>query len=330
MTPIAPHISAFLREHLPVHKGASIQTCDTYAYAFQLLFHFASQRFRVPPSALFLEQIDAPLVMAFLEFLENHRNNSVRTRNARLVAIKSFMHFVEYRVPALLDQTRRILAIPAKRTDERLVHWLTTHEMQAILNVPDIRKRDGIRDRAMLHLCFAAGLRVSELVSLPLTAVQLQPMAQIHVQGKGRKERSLPLWKETARDLRAWIAIRGQAVVPELFLNARGSFLTRFGFEYILRKHVRVAAEGCPTLNQKLISPHTLRHASAMLVLQATGDLRKVSLWLGHSSIQTTEIYLRADPIEKIDALESAVPPTLKRGKFRPPDKLIASLRGGT
>ena len=135
---------------------------------------------------------------------------------------------------------------------------------------------------------------------------------------------------ETARDLRAWIAIRGQAVVPELFLNARGSFLTRFGFEYILRKHVRVAAEGCPTLNQKLISPHTLRHASAMLVLQATGDLRKVSLWLGHSSIQTTEIYLRADPIEKIDALESAVPPTLKRGKFRPPDKLIASLRGGT
>lgn len=329
MTPIAPHISAFLREHLPLQKGASVETCESYAYAFQLLFTFASQQFRVTPSALYLEQVDAPLVMAFLQSLETERHNSTRTRNARLVAIKSFMHFIEYRVPALLEQSRRILAIPAKRTDERLIHWLTIDEIQAILNAPDLQKREGIRDRAMLHLCFAAGLRVSELVSLPLTALQLQSTAQVHIQGKGRKERTLPLWKRTADDLRAWLAVRGNASVPELFLNARGLAMTRFGFEYVLRKHVRLAKNRCPSLELKRISPHTLRHSSAILVLQATGDLRKVSLWLGHASMQTTEIYVRADPTEKLDAIEAVVPPALKRGQFRAPDKLIASLRDG-
>ena len=235
MTPIAPHISAFLREHLPRQKGASVQTCESYAYSFQLLFTFASRRLKVSPSALYLEQIDAPLVMDFLQFLETERNNGIRTRNARLVAIKSFMRFLEYRVPALLEKIRRILAIPTKRADERLIYWLTSEEIQAILNAPDLRTRDGLRDRAMLHLCFAAGLRVSELVGLPLTAVELQPTPQVHVHGKGRKERALPLWPEVARDLRAWLAVRGDALVPEIFLNARGSSMTRFGFEYVLR-----------------------------------------------------------------------------------------------
>ena len=327
MTPIASHISAFLREYLPRQKGASVQTCESYAYAFQLLFTFASRRLKVSPSALYLEQIDAPLVMDFLQFLETERNNGTRTRNARLVAIKSFMRFLEYRTPALLEQIQRILAIPTKRADERLIYWLTSEEIQAILNAPDLRTRDGLRDRAMLHLCFAAGLRVSELVGLPLTAVQLQPTAQVHVQGKGRRERALPLWPDAARDLRAWLAVRGDALVPELFLNARGSSMTRFGFEYVLRKHVLTAGKRCPSLTEKRITPHSLRHSCAILVLQATGDIRKVSLWLGHASLQTTEIYLRADPTEKIEAIEKSIPPTLRRGQFRAPDKLIASLR---
>lgn len=328
MTPIAPHMSAFLREHLPQQKGASAHTCESYADAFRLLFEFASQRFQVAPSALHLEQIDAPLIIDFLRHLETERHNRARTRNARLVAIKSFMRFVEYRVPALLEQSRRILALPAKRTDKRLVHWLSRDEMQAILNAPDLQQRDGIRDRAMLHLCFAAGLRVSELIGLPVTAVEFQPVAQVRVRGKGRCERALPLWKETAVDLRAWLAVRGEAPVPELFLNARGLAMTRFGFDYVLRKHVQTAEKRCSSLHNKRISPHVLRHSSAILVLQATGDIRKVSLWLGHANIRTTEIYLRADPTEKLDALESAVPLTLRRGEFRAPDKLIASLRG--
>jgi site-specific recombinase XerD len=171
MTPIAPHISTFLRERLPHQRGASPHTCDSYAYSFQLLFEFASQRLGLRPSALTLEQIDAQLVMAFLAYLETKRGNSPTTRNARLAAIKSFMHFVEYRVPALLEQIRQVLAIPAQKTDQPLIHHLSVAEMQAILNVPDIHTRAGLRDRAMMHVCFAAGLRGAELLSLPLTAL---------------------------------------------------------------------------------------------------------------------------------------------------------------
>lgn len=328
MTPIAPHITAFLRERLPLQRGASEQTCDSYAYAFKLLIEFASERFLTTPSALCIEQLDAALTMDFLRHLETVRHNSPRTRNARLVAIKSFFRFIEHRLPALLEQSRRILAIPAKRTDTKLIDYLSLDEMQALLNAPDPNHRDGIRDRAMLHLCFSAGLRVSELVGLPLQALSWQPSATVHVLGKGRRERQLPLWKQSALDVRAWLAIRGQPPVPELFVNARDQPLSRSGFEYILERSVQSATNRCPTLAHKRISPHVLRHSSAMLVLQATGDVRKVSLWLGHASIQTTEAYLRVDPIEKLEAMSAVVPPSLKRGCFRPPDKLIASLLG--
>lgn len=326
MIAIAPHITAFLRERLPVQRGASTHTCDSYAYAFQLLFQFASPRLKVKPSDLQLEQIDAALVMDFLEQLETRRGNSASTRNVRLAAIKSFMRFCEYRVPSILEQSRRILAIPLKRTDQPLIKHLSMAEMQAILNVPDLRTRWGIRDRAMLHLCFSAGLRVSELVGLPLTALSLQPTPTIRILGKGRKERALPVWKQTAADLRAWLAVRGEARVPELFLNARAEPMTRSGFEYVLRKHVQSAVESCPSLHDKRVSPHVLRHSCAMMLLQATGDLRKVSLWLGHANVQTTEIYLRADPMEKLQAIEAVIPPSLKRGRFCAPDKLIALL----
>ena len=326
MTPIAPHITAFLRERLPLQRGASEHTCDSYAYAFQLLFEFASQRLRITPSALCLEQLDASLVMDFLQHLETERRNCARTRNARLVAIKSFMRFVEHRVPASLEQSRHILAIPAKRTDSPLVNYMTLEEMQAVLNAPDLHRRDGLRDRAMLQLCFSAGLRVSELVALPLTALEWQPSPTVRILGKGRRERELPLWKQTGVDLRAWLKVRGQPPALELFLNAREQPMTRSGFAYVLKKHVRVAAEGCPSLKRKRISPHTLRHTVAIMVLKATGDIRKVSLWLGHSDIQTTEAYLRADPTEKLEAMDAMVPPKLKRGRFRAPDKLIASL----
>jgi len=327
MTPIAPHITAFLRERLPLQRGASVHTCESYAYTFQLLFEFASIRFKVTPSKLNLEQIDAPLVMDFLGHIESARGNSASTRNARLAAIKSFMRFVEHRVPSVLEQSLRVLAIPSKKTDVPLINYLSITEMQAILNVPDIRTRAGIRDRAMLHLCFVAGLRVSELVGLPLSAVMLQPTPTIRVMGKGRKERCLPLWKQTAADLRSWLAVRGEVPTPELFINARGEPMTRKGFTYLLDKYAQLAMENCLSLKGKNISPHVLRHSCAMMLYQATGDLRKVSLWLGHAQMQTTEVYLRADPTEKIDAIDKVIPPTLKRGQFTVPDKLIAALQ---
>ena len=327
MTPIAPHITAFLRERLPLQRGASVHTCESYAYTFQLLFEFASIRFKVTPSKLNLEQIDAPLVMDFLGHIESARGNSASTRNTRLAAIKSFMRFVEHRVPSVLEQSLRVLAIPSKKTDVPLINYLSISEIQAILNVPDIRTRSRIRDRAMLHLCFVAGLRVSELVGLPLSAVMLQPTPTIRVMGKGRKERCLPLWKQTAADLRSWLAVRGEVPAPELFINARGEPMTRKGFTYLLDKYAQLAMENCLSLKGKNISPHVLRHSCAMMLYQATGDLRKVSLWLGHAQMQTTEVYLRADPTEKIDAIDKVIPPTLKRGQFTVPDKLIAALQ---
>jgi integrase/recombinase XerD len=327
MIPIAPHITAFLQQRLPVERGASDNTSESYAYAFKLLFEYAAVTLKIRPSELQLEQIDAPLILGFLNHLETVRGNGANSRNTRLAAIKSFMHFMEYRAPSALEQITRILAVPAKRTDTRLVRHLTVEEMQAILDAPAPTRRDGIRDRAMLHLCFAGGLRVSELIGLQLTDLQLQPHASVLVHGKGRKQRCLPLWKETTTALRAWLAVRGTALTPELFLNARGEPMTRSGFEYILCKHARAAATRCPSLSTKRISPHVLRHTCALTVLQATKDLRKVSLWLGHAHMQTTEIYTRADPSVKLEALEAIIAPKLRSGRFKATDELIASLK---
>ena len=326
MTPLAPHVTAFFQQRLPVERRASPHTSDSYAYAFKLLLEYASERLHVPPSALHLEQIDAPLVVAFLNHLEATRANRPSSRNVRLAAIKSFMHFLEFREPAAIDQIRRILAIPPKKADTRLVRHLTVEEMHAILNAPEPSGWDGLRDRAMLHLCFAGGLRVSELVGLQLRDVTLQPQATVLVHGKGRRERCLPLWKVTAAALRAWLGVRGTVPAPEVFVSARGQPLTRSGFEYILAKHVQTAIKGCPSLSAKRISPHVLRHTCALTVLQATKDLRKVSLWLGHAHMQTTEMYTRADPSVKLEALEAMVAPALRSGRFRATDKLIASL----
>lgn len=273
-----------------------------------------------------LEQIDARLVLAFLNHLEIARANRPSSRNVRLAAIKSFMHFLEFREPAAIDHIRRILAIPPKKADTRLVRHLTVDEMQAILNAPARSAWDGLRDRAMLHLGFAGGLRVSELVGLQLGDVTLQPQVTILIHGKGRRERCLPLWKVTATALRAWLSVRGAVPTPEIFVSARGQPLTRAGFEYILAKHVQRAIKACPSLAAKRVSSHVLRHTCALTVLQATKDLRKVALWLGHAHMQTTEMYTRADPSVKLEALEAMIAPTLRSGRFRAPDKLIATL----
>ena len=326
MTAIAPHVTAFFQERLTLERRASLHTCDSYAYAFQLLLNYASQRLKVAPSRLELEQIDAPLVVSFLNHLETTRSNGASSRNVRLAAIKSFMHFMEYRAPSVLEQIRRILAIPMKKTDTHLVRHLSTEEVQALLDAPKPTDWAGIRDRAMLHLCFAAGLRVSELTSLRLEDLSLHPHASILVHGKGRRERCLPLWKQTAAALRPWLAVRGAVLAPELFVNARREPMTRSGFEYILEKYVHAASKRCPSITTKRISPHVLRHSCALTVLEATKDLRKVSLWLGHANMQTTEIYTRVDPSIKLETLDEVTPPKLRSGRFRASDKLIASL----
>jgi integrase/recombinase XerD len=330
MTPLAPHLTAFFQERLTLERQVSANTSDSYAYAFKLLLNHASKRLKTTPSRLQFEQIDAPLVVGFLNDLESQRSNATSSRNVRLAAVRSFMRFMEYRVPSALDQIQRVLANPMKKTDSRLVRHLNTEEIQALLDAPKPIDWSGIRDRAMLHLCFAAGLRVSELTSLGLDDLSLHPHASILVHGKGRRERCLPLWKQTVAALRAWLAVRGTVAAPELFVSTRREPLTRAGFEYILEKHVTTATKNCPSLAAKRISPHVLRHSCALTVLEATKDLRKVSLWLGHANMQTTEMYTRVDPSIKLEMLEAATPPKLRSGRFRASDKLIASLTDGS
>ena len=326
MIRLAPLITGFLRDYMPRQRGYSPHTCETYAHSFRLLFAFAAKRIRTKPSQLHIEQLDAALILDFLEHIERERGNGAVTRNLRLSAIKAFMRYVEYQVPSALEQIGQILAIPTKRHDQKLIPHLMMEEVRAILNAPDLTTRLGLRDRAMLHLCFAAGLRVSELVGAMLANLSLQRTPSLLVQGKGRKERCLPLWKETAADLRAWLAVRGNVRVPELFVNAEGKAMTRAGFEYVLDKHARAAAHTCPPLRGRSISPHQLRHSCAVIMLQATRDVWKVALWLGHADIRTTEVYLRMDASAKLEAVEAVIPPELRRGRFKAPDALIASL----
>ena len=331
MTPLAPLVTAFFRKCLAVEKGVSKNTIACYSYAFKFLCRYVSGRLGKSPSELSLEDFDARMIRDFLEHLERYCGNTPRTRNLRLTAIRSFMKYVEYEVPSALEQVRQVRAISNKRTQERLVNHLTREEMKAVLDAPDPATRNGIRDQAMLYLGFAAGLRVSELVGLRLGDVELDgPYPSILVHGKARSQRRLPLWKEATRALRAWLAVRGAAPVPEVFLNARSEALTASGFSYIVKKHARIATQQCQSLSKKRISPHVLRHTCAMISLQATRDIRKVALWLGHSSLKSTEIYLRADPTEKLNTIEMALPPDLRRGVFRVEDKLIAWLSGRT
>jgi integrase/recombinase XerD len=327
MTPLATPLSIFLREHLPRERGASPHTCDAYAYAFQILVCFAADRLGVRPSQLMVEQVDVAMVLGFLEHIESERHCSPRTRNARLAAIHSFFRFLEYRQPTCLEQARRIAAIPMKKTDHGLVAHLNRDEIRTLLDAPDATSRSGLRDRAMLHLGFAAGLRVSELVGLKLDQIDRGTAPCVRVMGKGRRERVLPLWKETVATIAVWLKVRTPDGDPELFLNAAGRAMTRSGFEYILAKHVATATASQPSIGGKRVTPHVLRHSCAMHTLHATHDIRKVSLWLGHASLQSTEIYLRADPAEKLEALMTMAPLGLKRGKFQAPDKLIAMLK---
>jgi len=329
--PIAPLITAFLQQRLAVERRMSPHTMDSYAYAFQLFFEFLSRKLHVAPSQLSLEDLDSKHVVEFLDHLQRERRNSDRTCNARLAALKSFMAFVEYKVPAALEQVRQVRAIPVKRTDTTLVPHLDAEEQRELRDGPDPTTRLGIRDRAMIHLALAGGLRVSELVSLRLSEIDFDGRyVEFRIRGKGRRERTLVLWKAVADAVRAWLAVRGDAPTPELFLNAWGRPMTRSGFEHVLDKYVAGAAKRCPSLQNKRVSPHVLRHSCAVNTLRATRDIRQVALWLGHASMQSTEVYLQVDPTEKLEALATMKVPGLRPGTFRAADRLIAELQRST
>ncbi len=320
-------LQSFFMQRLMQQRQVSPHTIASYRDTFRLLLQFAQQRLRKAPSALALDQIDAPLVVAFLDDLEKTRGIGPRTRNLRLTAIHSFFRFVAFEAPAHAAQVQRVLAIPAKRYTRALVPFLSRQEVDALLAAPDRGTWSGRRDHALILVAVQTGLRLSELTGLSREDVRLGAGAHVHVIGKGRKERCTPLSKNSRAVLAGWMREPPRAEGQPVFPNARGGRLSAHGFHYLLAKHVAAASNACPSLKSKRVSPHCLRHTTAMDLMQEGVDRSVLALWLGHESIETTQMYLDADLELKQRVLDKTTPPQGRPGRYRPDDKLLAFLK---
>jgi site-specific recombinase XerD len=320
-------VQDFFLRRLITQRGASRRTVEAYRDAFELLLGFAQTHAGKKPNAIVLADIDAPLVLDFLDHLETVRRNSVRTRNARLAAIHSFMRYAALRDPASLPVATRVLAIPAKRFDRPVLGYLTREQVTAVLAAPDRATWNGRRDAALLATAYNTGARVSELTGLRARDVLLDRDTAVHLHGKGRKERAIPLWKNTAQQLRGWLDELRPAPDTPVFPNRRGEPMTRSGVRDRLDRAVAEAAKQCPSLRDKNITPHTLRHSTAMHLLQSGTDLAVIALWLGHENPATTHQYLEADLESKRAVLQQLADPSPPATRYRPDDKLLAFLQ---
>ncbi len=326
MSSLAPTLQAFFTDRLIAQRQASPHTIAAYRDTLRLLLAFAAQQTGRQPSALDIDDLDAPLIGAFLDHLEHERANSVRTRNARLAAIRSLFRYAALRHPEHADTIQRVLAIPPKRFERALITFLTEPETAAVLAAPDHGTWTGRRDRAMLLLAAQTGLRASELIGLACSDVHLGAGAHVSCLGKGRKQRITPLTKQTVAALRAWLAERAGKPDHPLFPTRTGRTLSRDAIERRLAKHAATATAACPSLAAKKITPHVLRHTAAMRLLHAGVDTSVIALWLGHEQIETTQIYLHADMELKEQALARTTPPNVPPGRYRPPDSILAFL----
>ena len=317
----------FFLRRLVQQRGASTRTIESYRDAFRLLIAFAEQRTGTPPSALQLADLDAPLVLDFLDHLETERGNSVRTRNARLAAIHSFMHYASVRDPSTLPVTQRVPAIPSKRVDRPVLGYLNREQVAAILDAPDRSTWSGHRDAVMLATTYNTGARVSEITALRGRDVLPDRQTAVHLHGKGRKERVIPLWKSTASQLRGWLERIDPPPQAPVFPNRAGRPLTRSGVRDRLERAVAAAEQHCPSLRGQRVTPHTLRHSCAMHLLQSGTDLAVIALWLGHASPTTTHEYLEADLATKEAVLQRLTDPaTPGTRRYHPGDRLLAFL----
>jgi site-specific recombinase XerD len=321
-------LERFFTQRLMQQRQASAHTIASYRDTFRMLLHFVQKRLRKAPSTLALEDIDAPLVAAFLEDLETTRGVAARTRNLRLTALHSFFRYASYEVPTHAAQIGRVLAIPAKKFTRALVPFLDRIEVDALLAAPDQRTWSGRRDHALMLLAVQTGLRLSELIGLHNDDLNLHTGSHVRVVGKGRKERCTPLSRATRTVMAAWLREPPRAPDQPVFPNARGGPLSPHGVHYLLAKHVKTASAQCPSLKRKRVSPHVLRHTTAMDLLQAGVEQSVIALWLGHESIETTQIYLDANLELKEKMLAKTTPPGGKTGLYRPDDTLLAFLSG--
>ena len=324
---VGPLLQEFFVKHLLTHRNISPQTVWSYRDAFRLLLQFVAAKMHIEPVALKLTDLSPSVILAFLDSLEIERNNTVRSRNARLAAVRSFFRWVAISRPDFAGLATSILSIPTKRADRRLICALSRPEIQAILGAPNLSTPCGRRDHAMLLTMYNTGARVAEITTMVCSQVELGNRSSfVHLHGKGRKERCVPLWTRTADAIRKWIRERDAMPTSLLFTNYRGEKLTRNGVDCILKKAIAGAMHTCPSLSKKHISPHVIRHATATHLLQAGVDISVIALWLGHESIDTTHIYMESNLAHKEEALGRLQPVGQRTPRFHATDKVMAFL----
>jgi integrase/recombinase XerD len=330
MSLLAPTLQAYFTDRLITQRDASPRTVAAYRDTFRLLLGFAHQQTGKQPCELDLSDLDAPLIGAFLNHLEQQRHNSPRTRNARLAAIHSFCRYAALRHPEHAATIARVIEIPSKRYDRNEVSYLTKPEIDALLQAPDRTAWLGRRDHTLLLTAVTTGLRLSELIALRISDVTLTTAAHLRVMGKGRKRRTTPLKAETAATLRAWLHERHGDDDDPVFPTRQGRPLSHDAVSKLLSKHTAQAATRCPSLAAKRVTPHVLRHTNAMLLQAQRVDIATIALWLGHESIKTTYIYQHADTALKQRAIERTAAIGTPPGKYQPPDTLLAFLESLT
>jgi site-specific recombinase XerD len=316
----------FFCKRLGAERGASPRTISSYRDTFRLLLRFVEDRVRRPASSMTLTELDAPLVLKFLDHLERDRNNSPRSRNARLAALRSFYRYAALRDPSLLPVAQRVLAIPCKRHDRPVLGFLQPAEMQAVQAAIDRSTWSGERDYVLFATMYNTGARVSEVIRLQSSDFVPSPSPSIHLRGKGRKERRVPLWRSTSQILSRWIAKNPDTPNRPLFPNTDGLPISRSGVAFRLRIALERAATSYPSLRGRRISPHTLRHTTAMHLLQSGVDVTVIALWLGHESPTTTHGYVEADLEMKKRALDKISEPKHRRARFKPSNSLLEFL----
>ena len=319
-------LQTFFTDRLLQQWRASAHTVASYRDAFRLLLRFASEKLGKKPSILSMKDLTPEFISSFLEYVEKGRNNCVRTRNARLAAIHSFFRYVSFRAPEYAELCYQILAIPSKRFERRPIEFLTRKEINALTNAPDQNSWIGRRDRTFLLTAAQTGLRVSELIGLSCKDVVLGTGAHVRCNGKGRKQRSTPLRRETADVMAAWLCELNAQPEDPVFPSIRGGFLSRDAIERLVARHCKTAKSHCPSLRHKRITPHVLRHTAAMELLHHGVDRSVIALWLGHESVETTQMYLHADMRLKRKALSKITPLDVKPSLYKPNDELLAFL----
>jgi integrase/recombinase XerD len=319
-------LQQFFLERLMQQRNASAQTVAAYRDSFRLLLQFAQRHRGKAPEQLALSDLDAPLILAFLNYLEKERHNKIRSRNARFAAIRSFLHFAAFKEPTALPTIQQVLAIPMKRFDKPLLGFLSRSEMQAILDAPNARTWCGHRDRVMFTVFYNTGGRVSEIIRLQVADVVLDGCAAVRLHGKGRKERSVPLWRTTVIEIRKWLARTHARPDQLLFPNWSGERMSRPAVTARLKLAARRAAVICPQLAKRDVSPHLIRHSTATHMLQAGVDITVIALWLGHESVATTHMYVEADLAMKERALNAVQSPKIKQTRYQPTDRILRFL----